>query len=223
MPYIPYVERAVEYYSKNDDLLRPREALDVFHSLAGKYKDSDEWYEERSRLFFDYLVFDYPSAPYRNIMHRYFVDQADRIRREDQVDVYRGLLTSHPSLFDILKVGRSDVVLKDLIGESHFRVRMPEAAYSFNEGVIVSARIIPFKGGLILGHGLLLHPEQASSHITRLVEALRKERLLGWRSWFLFARMKLQHDMSPSFKLASVYSPRSFLIKREAPSRLPRP
>jgi len=219
MPYIPYVERAVEYYSKDDAILKPRQALDSFQILTGKYKDADDWYEERSRLFFDYLVFDYPSPPYRNLMHRYFVDQSDRIRREDLVDVARGLLTSHPSLFDILKVGRSDVVLKDLIGESHFRVRMPEAAYSFNEGVIVSARIIPFKGRLILGHGLLLHPEQASSHITRLVEALRKERLLGWKSCFLFARMKLQHDMSPSFKLAAVYSPRSFLIKRDPPSR----
>lgn len=96
---------------------------------------------------------------------------------------------------------------------------MPEAAYSFNEGIIVSARIIPFKGALILGHGILLHPEQASSHILKLVDALRKERLLGWTSWHLFARMKLQHDMSPSFKLSSVYSPRSFLIKRGPPSR----
>jgi hypothetical protein len=219
MPYIPYAERAVEYYSDHESILKPREALDAFHVLAGKYKDTDEWYEERSRLFFDYLVFDHPSPPMRSIMHRYFVDQSDRIVREDRVNVYRGLLTSHSSLFDILKVGRRDVILKDLVGGCHFRVGMPEAAYSFNEGVIISARIIPFKGNLILGHGILLHPEQASPHIIRLVDALRKERLLGWRSWFLFARMKLQHDMSPSFKLASVYSPRSFLIKRDSPSR----
>jgi hypothetical protein len=219
MPYIPYAERAVEYFSGNDAVLRPRDALDAFHVLTGKYKDNDEWYEERSRLFFDYLVFDHPSPPFRNVMHRYFVDQSSRIRRENQVEVYRGFLTSHPSLFDILKVGRSDVVLKDLIGQGHFRVRMPEAAYSFNEGIIISARIIPFSGGLILGRGILLHPEQASIHILRLVDALRKERLLGWKSIFLLARMKLQHDMSPSFKLASVYSPRSFLIRRDAPSR----
>ena len=214
MPYLPYVERVVETYAKGDDLLRPLEALDIFSGLSGRYRDSDDWYEERSRLFFDYLAFDHPSPPYRSILHRYFVEGTERVRREGLVDLYRGLLSSHAGVFDILKVGRADVTLKDLIGRCHFRVSLPEGAYSFVEGVVINARIIPFRGGLILGHGILLHPEHASPHILKLVEALRGEGILGWTSFFLLARMKLQHDMSPTFKLSSIYSPRSFLIKR---------
>lgn len=218
MPYLPYAERVVDFYSKTSSHLKPlkpQEALETFHRLSGAYKDTDEWYEERCRLFLDYLVFDVPSPPYRNIMHRYFVESIDRIRREDLVDTYRGFLSSHPSLFDILKIGRDDVVMKDLIGGGCFKVTLPEAAYSFVEGVIINARIISSREKLILARGILLHPDQASPHIYKLVEELKKERLLTWKSFFLFARMKLQHDMSPSFKLASIYSPRSFLIKRE--------
>jgi hypothetical protein len=214
MPYLPYVERVVEFYSRENSPLSPLEARETFQDLSGPYKDSDPWYEERSRLFFDYLVFDHPSPPMRNILHRYFLENIEKIKRDDLVDLYRGLMASHAGVFHLLKIDRSSVTMKDLIGKVCYKVALPEGAYSFNEGVIINARVIPLRGALILGQGILLHPDEASDSIVRLIEDLRKERILSWRSCHLLARMKLQHDMSPSFKLSTIYSTRSFLVRR---------
>lgn len=214
MPYLPYAERVIEFYSKENSPLSPLEALEEFKVLSGSYKDGDPWYEDRCRLFFDYLVFDHPSPPLRSILHRYFLENIEKIKREDLIDVYRGLLASLSSVFGILKIGRGSVILRDLIGKARYRVTLPEGAYSFNDGNVINARIIPLRGELILGQGILLHPDEASGFILRLIEDLRQQRLLSWKSFHLLARMKLQHDVSPSFKLSSIYSTKSFLIQR---------
>ncbi|MFH1438505.1 MAG: hypothetical protein ABIJ56_22540 [Pseudomonadota bacterium] len=214
MPYLPYAERVIEYYSHDNSKLNPPEALARFQKLSGQYKDTDASYEERSRLFFDYLTFDFASGPYRSILHRYFVECVDKIRRENLADIMRGFLASHPSVFDITRMKSDTVTLKDLIGNGIFKLPLPEGAYGFVEGGVINARLISFKGSLVLGHGLLLHPELASPLINKLIQDLRKENILSWKSFHLLARMKMQYDMSPSFKLSSIYSPRSFLIKR---------
>ena len=214
MPYLPYVERVVEQYSKSPDLFNPQEALAAFHRIAGAYKDSEAWFEERTRLFFDYLAFDHPSRPYPSILHRYFVEHLAKIRREDLVDVMRGLLSTHLSAFEIARVGRDTVILRDLVGQGRFRVTLPEGAYGFVLGVVVSARIIPLGGGLLLGRGILLHPDLATPYILKLLEELKRENILSWQTPWLLSRMKLQYDMSPTYKLSSIYSPKSFLIKR---------
>jgi len=214
MPYIQYVERIVEYYSGKSEIFNTKQALLKFEELSGRFEDTDPWYEERSRLFFDYLVFDYPSPPFRSIVHRYFFENARKLEREGVASVYRGFLSTQPGVFSIEKVGEHYVVLRDLIGNVRYRILKPEEGWGLEKRVVINTRIIPFRGNLVMGHGILIHPEDASEHIERLVEDLRKEGLLGWESHFLLARMKLLHDTSPSFKISTIYSIKSFLIKR---------
>jgi len=214
MPYLPYVERVAELYEGRTDCFDPAAALAEFQKATGPYKDTDPWYEERSRLFFDHLVLRHPSPPYRSIVHRCFVEHLPRLRAEGTTDIYRGLLATHASVFAIAAVRRETVLLQDLVGGGTFRAWLPEGAYGFARNVFVSATLIPLRERIVLGRGILLHPETAGPLIRTLVADLKKEGILSWQTPALLMRMKLQYDMSPTFKLSSIYSSKSFLVKR---------
>jgi hypothetical protein len=198
MDYLPYLERILASYSEGDELEAVMEARSRFTGLAGRFSEEDPWHETWSRLFLDWFGFDFPVAGYPSPVHRYVVEHHEELLAENALVTFRGLMSTHRSVFEVGRWGRSRLGLVDVIGRGRFQVLLPFAMGGIQAGDVIDARIIPMQGELVL-HDLIEH--------------LRQNGQLSFKVVHLLARMNLQHRQGPSLKLKSIYSPKSFLIR----------
>ncbi|MBW2261679.1 MAG: hypothetical protein JRG91_06865 [Deltaproteobacteria bacterium] len=213
MSYLPYLERVLALYSDGDGLDVVMEARSTFTELSGRFSEEDAWHETWSRLFLDWFGFDYAVAPYRSPIHRYVVERYEEITSEGSLTLFRGLLATHRSIFEVRRWSGGKLRLVDVIGGGRWVLEQPFALGGLRSGDIIDARIVPMQGELTLGAGIIFHPDEAVPYISALVEHLRDRGQLGWKTVHLLARMNLQHLQGPSLKLRSIYTPKSFLIR----------
>jgi hypothetical protein len=132
---------------------------------------------------------------------------------EGSLDLYRGLMCTHRSVFEVGRLTARRLDLVDMIGGGRWSVDQPFPPGGVRSGDIIDARIIPIRGHLSLGAGIIFHPDDAAPLIHKLVDHLGERGQLGWKTVHLLARMNLQHLQGPSLKLTSIYTPKSFLIR----------
>lgn len=213
MSYLPHLERVLALYSQGQELGLVMEARARFTELAGRFSEEDPWHETWSRLFLDWFGFDYAIPPHRSPVHRFVVERYHELVGEGSLSIYRGLLATHRSVFEVGRWSGGKLRLVDMIGGGRWIVDLALPAGGFHPGDVIDARIVPMQGELTLGAGILFHPDEAVPLIHGLVEHLRQSGQLGWRTVHLLSRMNLQHLQGPSLKLRSIYTPKSFLIR----------
>lgn len=213
MNYLPHLERVLERYSEGDDLEVVMEARSRFAELSGRFSEDDPWHETWSQLFLDWFGFDFPVGGYPSPVHRFVAENYQELATEGSLGIFRGLMATHRSVFEVARGFRGFIRLVDIIGGGRYRVVHPFPQGGIQTGDLLDARIVPVAGELTLGAGIIFHPEEATELIHDLVEHLRENGQLGFKTVHLLARMNLQHLQGPSLKLRSIYSPKSFLIR----------
>jgi hypothetical protein len=213
MSYLPYLERVLALYSEGEGLDVVMEARSTFTELSGRFSEEDSWHETWSRLFLDWFGFDHPVPPFRSPVHRYVVERYEEISAEGSLTLFRGLLATHRSVFEVRRWSGGKLRLVDMIGGGRWVVEQPFLLGGLRSGDVIDARIVPVQGELTLAAGIIFHPDEAIPLIHALVEHLRDRGQLGWKTVHLLARMNLQHLQGPSLKLRSIYTPKSFLIR----------
>ncbi len=213
MSYLPYLERILAGYSTGDDLEVVMEARSVFGELSGRVSEEDPWNETFSQLFLDWFGFDFPVAGHPSPVHRFVAQNLEALMEQGELSIFRGLMCTHRSVFEVGSWSKGQLYLVDIIGMGRYRVFHPFPLGGIQKGDIIDARIVPLKGVLTLGAGIIFHPEDSVGLIHELVDRLRQDGQLSFKVVHLLARMNLQHLQGPSLKLRSIYSPKSFLIR----------
>jgi hypothetical protein len=213
MSYLGHLERVLGDYSEGRNLEVVMEAREAFDELSGRFAEEDPWHETWSRLFLDWFGFDYPVPPYRSPVHRFVAERHEQLESEGSLAVYRGLMATHRSVFEIRRCSGARLDLDDLVGGGLWAVSHSFPPGGVGAGDVVDARIVPLGAELTLAAGVIFHPDDAVEHIHALIGHLRDSGLLGWKTVHLLARMNLQHLQGPSLKLTSIYTPKSFLVR----------
>jgi len=213
MSYLPHLERVLSLYSEGDGLAVVMDARAAFTELSGRFDEGDPWHETWSRLFLDWFGFDYEIPPHSSPVHRFVTERYADLVAEGSLMLYRGLMSTHRSVFEVRRVGRGTIHLRDLVGGGRFAVTHPFSEADLRKGDVLDARIVPMRGELTLGAGMILHPEEAVPLIHDLVLKLADDGRLGWKTVHLLARMHLQHLQAPSLKITSIYTSKSFLVR----------
>lgn len=200
------------------------EAQATFEARTGEYDSTSPWYEERVRLFHDWLLFDHVLPTGRAGLAEYTRQMGGSLS-EEQRRLYRALLAvSHRSLFEVDRSRTTRLRLVDRIGGAAFDLAPEVAPVGLATYDLLDARLLrPGEGGLVLARGLLVHPRQARNAIGELVETARRD--CGGPPWALLdtlARMKLAWDRADNPRVQAIYGPSSYLY-REFLRALPPP
>jgi hypothetical protein len=136
--------------------------------------EDDKSFEQRMASFLDYYLFDGASAQGRTPAMEFF-EQQIASASEPAVSAYRGFTETLHGLFEVRKLGKGRVRLRELYSGKDFDVTERRNLPGLEKGDILEARLIPFAGHLLFSGAFCYHPKAASSLIRKEVKRRKKK------------------------------------------------
>ncbi len=173
--YQPYLDALIAYASVEDrkpDLLA---AKADYIRLTGEVFEDDKVFEQRMAAFLDYYLFDrrHPQGgktPAEELLGKQAPDAPP-----EQLAVYRAFTETVHGLFEVRKLGKELVRLREVYSGKDFDVTERRQTAGLDKGDVLEARLIPHGGHLLFSTAFTYHPRAAQKAIFKEVKRRKKK------------------------------------------------
>ena len=201
-----YLDHIIEKYTQGKFEKEVRKAKSEFFEKTGTAFDNDSFYEERLNLFLEWYLFSRPLSGYDDPPVKLFYQEKQKELSPSEKEVYHGFTQVLHSIFQVKKVKKGELTLKDFFNNKDIKASESKTAI-LTEGDIFEARLIPFQGNYYFGSGFCFHPAQSKSFIVKCIRKVKnlenqfKDQLL-----LDLEKMRLKHDRYPHIDIKYIYS-----------------
>jgi hypothetical protein len=172
--YQPYLEELIAFGTaeprKADLLVAKAEYL----ALTGETFEDDKQFEMRMASFLDYYLFDRRSPLTGRSPAQELYEEKQKTAAPEVVVAFRAFSETLHALFEVRKVGKGTVRLRELFTGKDHQVTERRQLAGLEKGDILEARLIPFGGLLLFSNSFCYHPRGASKAILKEVKRRRK-------------------------------------------------
>jgi hypothetical protein len=145
-----------------------------YFGLTGEVFEDDKFFELRMASFLDYYLFDRQSpATGKTPAQEYF--ELNREGPPEAAAAYRGFTETIHGLFEVRKLGKGFVRLRELFSGKDFDVTERRQLAGLEKGDFLEARLIPYDGHLWFSAGFCYHPKEVRDSIRKEVKRRKKK------------------------------------------------
>lgn len=204
--YDPHFERLATFAAEGERLVESRRARREFQELAGKFEEDEPWFEQRMTLFLEWYVLDRPGRDGLTPAERFLAEKKREIHEAD-LEVFEGLTATQRTLvrFERLDKRARRLELLDMIGGCTWSVVQEDHMAGLLSGDFLDVRVVPFRGELMLGRGMIFHPRAAQEAIQAVLEAAHATGHLTFDLVNLFASQRLRYEHYRNIKVQHIY------------------
>ncbi|MBI3183091.1 MAG: hypothetical protein HYZ28_13215 [Myxococcales bacterium] len=174
LAYQPYLDELTAFATvegKKADLL---EAKAEYWRLTGETFEDDKQFEMRMACFLDFYLFDRASPPANKSPAQAYYEEQLRRGPPEQANAFRSFTETLHGLFEVRKLGRGMVRLRELFSAKDHEVTERRQLAGLEKGDILEARLIPFGGHLLFSVAFCCHPKAAYKAIRAEVKRRKK-------------------------------------------------
>lgn len=157
------------------------EPLEEFAVVFGKSFPEDPFFQDRMNYFLEYSVLEKPlkgnAAGLTPL--RMFMDEL--VGREELFpEPWRIFSEFRHSIFEVVRSGEQQILLKDLFNERRYIVRSKagETLKYLTKKTIFQAYLFGSTGAFYLGQGVVIHPERARKPLKKFIKIKTKANVL---------------------------------------------
>jgi hypothetical protein len=170
-PYLDQILALATAEPRKPDLLSAK--ADYFAGTGEIYED-DKQFEMRMASFLDYYLFDRRSPLTKRTPAEEIYEDKQRTGDPAQVVAFRAFTETVHGLFEVRKLGKGAVRLRELFTAKDYNVTERRQLAGLEKGDILEARLIPFGGHLLFSAAFCYHPREASKAILKEVKRRKK-------------------------------------------------
>jgi len=173
MLFEDYQNRILEKYSREDFYEEVKKAKEEFFSRAGKVAEGSDLFETQMKAFLDWYLYDRPLNKYGLCPVKMYLFEEGKTLEENEKKVFEDVTKSLHSLFEFLKMKKSDVYIRDMVTGEKYVIEDSEILHGFSKGDIFEGRLIPFNEKFIFGDSFVFHPVNCKSFIKKQIKQIR--------------------------------------------------
>ena len=175
MSYQPYLDQLIAFASSEErkpDLLAAK--ADYFQRTGEVFED-DKQFEMRMASVLDYYLFDRVSPLTQRTPAQELYEAKSREGSLEVANAYRGFTETVHSLYEVRKLGKGTVRMRDLFTGKDFDVTERRQMAGLEKGDILEARLIPTGGHLLFSQAFCYHPREAIKPILKEIKRRKKK------------------------------------------------
>jgi hypothetical protein len=172
--YQPYLETLIAFATaepRKADLLAAK--ADYFEHTGEIFED-DKQFEMRMASFLDWYLFDRRSPQTGRTPAQELYEDKQKTAPQDLVVAFRTFTETVHGLFEVRKVGKGKVRLREIASGKDYEVTERRQTAGLEKGDILEARLIPFGGLLLFSAAFTYHPRGANKAIVKEAKRRRK-------------------------------------------------
>lgn len=173
--YQPYLDQLIGFASteaRKPDLVA---AKAEYIERTGEVFEDEKAFEMRMASFLDYYLFDRPSPSTLKTPAQEFYEEKLRVSGPDEAGPFRGFMETVHGLFEVRKLGKGQVRLRELFSGKDYEVTERRQLVGMEKGDILEARLIPHAGHLMFSAAFCYHPKEAVKSILKEVKRRKKK------------------------------------------------
>ncbi|HET9452448.1 MAG TPA: hypothetical protein VFO83_16280 [Aggregicoccus sp.] len=176
LSYQPYLDQLIAFASaepRKADLIA---AKAEYIRATGEVFEDDKMFETRMASFLDYYLFDRPS-PLNGLTPaaELYRERQGVAAPPEEVNAFRSFTETVHGLFEVRKIGKGMVRLRELFSGKDFDVTERRTTAGLEAGDILEARLIPFGGHLLFSAAFCFHPRVAAKSIKAEIKRRKKK------------------------------------------------
>jgi hypothetical protein len=141
----------------------------------GEPHEEDKSFEARMNGMLDYYLYDFKPPPSTDTTIELFMrDQASQLTT-DELAVYRVLAKNIHGLFEVKRIKKGEVRLRDCFTDVVHDVTERRQMVGLEKGDLLEARLVPFEGRLFFSGAFLYHPREVRKAVLTEVKRLKKQ------------------------------------------------
>lgn len=201
----PFLDELVAFAtpdSRKDELVTARKE---FFEITGEIFEDDKQFEARMSSLLEYFLFDRPREAGLTPAAELY-GQVLKEGPPDRAAGFRAFTETVHGLFEVRKLGKGWVMLRELFTGLDFEVTERRQLAGLTKGDVLEARLIPFGGHFWFSAAFCWHPRNAVPSILKEVKR-RKKKGLAQPADFLAdcARRSLKADRYRNIAIEKIY------------------
>jgi len=165
-------ERILAELARGEHAEEVKQARDVFFERLRDLRDDDPSFERLTACFLNWYVFDRRMDGCLETPLQIFV--ATHKLSAGEKTLLAALAGNIHSLFEVLRIDRQSIDLRDMFSSETLRVTERRALAGLDPGDILEARLLPLNDKLVFASGAyVLHPRAARGLIRKAAERSR--------------------------------------------------
>lgn len=172
--YQPFLDELTAFASgeaRKEDLLAAKKE---YFEQTGEVFEDDKQFELRMASFLDYYLFDRTSPLTGRTPAQELFEIKGR-EAPDQANGFRGFTETLHGLFEVRKLGKGVVRLRELFSGKDYEVTERRQLAGLEKGDILEARLIPTSGHLLFSQAFCYHPRDATAPILKEIKRRKKK------------------------------------------------
>jgi len=145
-----------------------------YFSNTGEVFEDDKSFEMRMASFLDYYLYDWVLPEQGKTPAQLFVEQHSEGVPPEDVVIRRGLTETRHSLWEVRKLGKEFIRLRDCFTAKDQEVFERRQPAGLNKGDLIEARLVPCDGRYFFSTAFCFHPEEVRKNITKEIKRLKK-------------------------------------------------
>lgn len=172
--YQSYLDELTAFGStdaRKEDLLAAKKE---YFERTGEVFEDDKSFEMRMASFLDYYLFDRVSPlSHRTPAVELYEQKVSTVAAD--ATHFRGFTETIHGLFEVRKLGKGMVRLRELYSGKDFEVTERRQLAGLEKGDLLEARLIPHDGHLWFSSAFIYHPREASKAILKELKRRKKK------------------------------------------------
>lgn len=178
-----------------------------YFASTGEVFEDDRSFEMRMASFLDFYVLDRPLPAHGKTPAQVFLEEADGAPESDLL-LRRGLVESRHSLWEVRKIAKELVRLRDCFTAKDTDVFERRQPAGLKKGDLIEARLIPVDGRFLFSPAFCFHPSEAKKGIVKELKRLKKEQPGFCQRDFIWsvAKMRLKWERYRNIAVEDIYA-----------------
>jgi hypothetical protein len=145
----------------------------------GEPHEEDKSFETRMNGMLDHYLYDFRPPGSSETTIEIFMREMGPQLATDELAVYRLLSKSVHGLFEVKKIKKGEVRLRDVFTDVVYDVTERRQMLGLDKGDLLEARLLPLEGRLFFSGAFLYHPQEVRKLILNEVKRLKKDAAKG--------------------------------------------
>lgn len=188
-----------------EELLKARER---YFSGTGEVFEDDKSLELRMASFLDFYVLDWKLSPAGRTAAQLFLEETGPSLPPEELQALQGLTETNHSLWEVRKLGKEQVRLRDLFTGKDTEVFERRQLTGLSRGDILEARLVPCDGHFLFSSAFCFHPDIVRKAILKELKRLRKAQPDFDRREFIWtlSNMRLKFERYRNIAAEQIYA-----------------
>jgi|FLYM01.1.fsa_nt_gi hypothetical protein len=211
MIYENLIDRLMQHYTGPGYEKEVGQAKLQFSEWAGAFDETLPNFDLRMAQFSDWYIFSRVLTSVNMTPIETSINDPSFKIDESERPYLLNIRNSRHSLFDFLKLKKSDVYIKDLFSGLKYVIKNSEITAGFDSSEYFEARLIPHESGFVFSSSFCFHPAEVNKYILKEIKLVKKSTEVDpdtGREILInkLFQMKCKHERYKHLKLKDIYS-----------------